>query len=566
MRILLVDDDLAECEMVLDILQSGFSTTEIRAEATVASALSAIEEKLFDVILIKYELPDGCGLDIIKSIRKNYNKQVAILLFSATDSDEIAEQGLQAGAQDFLLKESFQPRLLMRSIRQARHRVLMDYELSQTHNKLRELAERDSLTGLYNRYFFNESLRATLLRAERYQNGVGLLLLDLDHFKYINDTYGHGAGDELLKEVARRLISATRAGDLLCRLGGDEFAILVHNVESENDVWLLANRVLLSLQSNMILDGVKIVISASVGMAVYPSSAADAEQLLSQADLAMYRSKKRGRNGVSCYSDELNEHVRRRVSLERELREAILHYQFELYYQPEVCAFSGKIIAVEALLRWHHPLKGLLSAGEFLDVAEDSGLINSIGEWVLLEACKQCMLWQKNGHSELRVGVNLSSNQLRTEAMVAHVEQALEKSALPSHCLELEITENTIIDKPARVIRTLNQLVSMGVRIALDNFGVGFSPLSHLRDFPLNVLKIDQTFLRDAESPKNGVDFLKAVILMAKSRQLITVLEGVETQEQAELVKAVGGDSLQGYLYSKPVSSEAMGILLNKNK
>ncbi|MEE8056588.1 MAG: EAL domain-containing protein [Pseudomonadales bacterium] len=428
----------------------------------------------------------------------------------------------------------------------------------------RRLAEIDTLTGLTSRYRFEAGIIDALPLAGRQGKSLALVMLDLDKFKNVNDTLGHAAGDQLLIEVARRLRSQVRDGDLLCRLGGDEFAILVHNLDNISLARLLSHRILTALVKPLVIDGCDIVISASIGIASYPDCATDVIQLMKCADIAMYRSKEGGRNQTHFYSEAMHEQVQKRVELERELHQALERNEFVLYYQPQVDAETEQIIGAEALIRWQHPSKGLIPPDDFIPIAEEIGAINKIGIWVLETACAQFQQWRERYNTidlNLSIAVNLSALQLGQQDFIQRIEDILTRYQVPPECLELELTESAI-SKSSEATRLLQELSERGISLALDDFGTGYSSLLQLQKYPFKVLKIDKSFIQSISDNEDDARFLQAINAFAKTLDLQVVAEGVETQTQKAWCQKLKFDRIQGYYFSKPVPASEFEVLL----
>ncbi len=565
MKVLVIDDEPVDREAVVRALRRTGAHFEYYEASSAADGIALYRANQFEVVFVDYRLPDATGLDVLRSMRGSEQAQATILILTGMDDEELASRCLDEGAQDFLLKGELGSRHIGRVIQQARHRFHLEEAVHRHHAELRTMAERDSLTGLSNRLFFDASLRTAMPLALRHRAPLALMLLDVDQFKYVNDSYGHDTGDKLLQEVARRLQGALRAGDLLCRIGGDEFAVLAHQFANEQQSLLLAQRIQDSMSRPIHLGTADLNCTLSIGVVCYPSSAEGPEELLKHADMAMYKSKRSGRNQVSFYSDDLNAHAVRRATLDRELRTALAEEQFEVHYQPQFGA-SGDILAAEALLRWRHPLRGLLGPEHFLDVTEDTGLIVPIGAWVLEQACAQAAVWQEVARRNCMlppiVSVNLSGLQLRNNTLLASIDLALKKSGLRGTSLEVEVTENAIVGVPDHAAAVLEELTSRGVSIALDDFGTGFSSLSHLRAFPIHVLKIEKSFLHGASLQPREESLFRSVIAMARNINLETVVEGVETGEQALLARRHGADRLQGFLFARALPAAEFEVML----
>jgi len=420
-------------------------------------------------------------------------------------------------------------------------------EQKQAEARIAHLAHYDPLTGLANRALFTREMDAALSRVQRQDRQVALLCLDLDRFKAINDSYGHMAGDQLLTEVAERLRGCVRKSDIIARMGGDEFTI-IQDIESAEDAQHLAGRIIETLKQPIIVNDIALEVGVSIGIALAPTDGMDANNLLSRADLAMYRVKAEGRNDWCVYRPEMDAQLQGRIEMEQDLKAALANNQFQLYYQPLLNLDTGHVVSFEALLRWHHPLRGLVPPSEFIPLAEDCGLIGQLGEWVLNEAAMTAMQWPQ----DWRVAVNISPLQFRHKSLVSLVKKALKNSGLPATRLELEITESVILEDEAHNLAILNTIRALGVRIAMDDFGTGYSSLSYLRTFPFDKIKIDQSFVRDLPHDKNALSIVRAITDMALSLGVLITAEGVETQAQIEALKALNCGEAQGYLIGRP--------------
>ena len=422
--------------------------------------------------------------------------------------------------------------------------------------RLMQLANFDTLTGLPNRVLFHDRLARALVKAHRSKKQVALLFLDLDRFKTINDSLGHYAGDELLKSVAERLRHSAREEDTVARLGGDEFTIIIEDINHSEDASIVARKVLEVMGQPFNLDSHEVFVTTSVGIAIYPVDGDNSDDLLKNADTAMYRAKEEGRNGYRFYTADMNAKAVEHLIMESSLRHALERNEFEVHYQPQMDLHSRELMGFEALLRWRHPELGLLYPSQFMSSAEDTGLIVGIGEWVLHQACAQAAAWQQQGLPPLRVAVNLSGRQFREDNLVESVARALRESKLTPHLLELEITESFLLDNIASASITLNRLHDLDVQISMDDFGTGYSSLSYLKRFPLNSLKIDQSFVRDITTDPDDAAIAEAIIALAKTLRLRVMAEGVETDEQLYFLRTRGCDLVQGYLISRPLPAD----------
>ncbi len=425
-------------------------------------------------------------------------------------------------------------------------------------------ANHDSLTKLPNRYLFQDRLEHAILRSRRGQEPLAVLFADLDRFKRVNDSLGHAAGDTLLCDVASRLEGCVRAEDTVARLGGDEFVVLLEDLRHPDLASVVANKVIQALLPPFAMEGHEFFLTCSVGIAVFPRDGDDGQTLLKNADAALYRAKEQGRNTFRFFTAEMNVQILERLSLEHDLRYALSRRQLRLNYQPQLDLATGRLVGVEALLRWLHPDRGLIAPSDFIPLAEDTGLIVPIGEWVLRSACSRAAQWQAPDHEPLRVAVNLSTRQFLHSDLVGIIAQVIRESGLAPSCLELEITESLLMPDVEGAISTLGALKAMGVKIAVDDFGTGYSSLSYLKRFPLDRLKIDRSFVREISTDSDTAAIALAVIAMAHSLRLHVLAEGVETPEQLAFLRARQCDEIQGYLISRPLSASHTTKLLSR--
>ncbi|HZQ74106.1 MAG TPA: EAL domain-containing protein [Burkholderiales bacterium] len=424
------------------------------------------------------------------------------------------------------------------------------------------VATHDSLTALPNRVMFSQRLDHALSQARRHGRKLAVLFIDLDRFKIINDTLGHEAGDGLLREVARRLKHGLRGSDTVARLGGDEFVVLLEEIEDPVQVGAVAQKLLGGLAEPFLIGGRHYHVTASIGASTYPDDAQDAQALLKNADIAMYRAKERGRNTFQYYSAELNVHNMERLAMESDLRRALERDELVLYYQPQVELGTGRIVGVESLVRWQHPTLGLLSPATFIPIAEETGLIVPIGEWILRTACAAQRAWQRQGLPPVRMSINLSARQFLHGELLREIETILGTSGCDPSSIELEVTESMVMSDPERVARVLERLRELKLRVAIDDFGAGASSLSYIKRFPIDTLKIDQSFVAGIEHQRGDRAIVQAVIVLAHTLGMDVVAEGVENQGQENLLLALGCDAFQGYYFSRPVAEAQLRALL----
>ena len=426
-------------------------------------------------------------------------------------------------------------------------------------------AYHDNLTRLPNRTLLRDRLVQAISHAKRYNHKLSVMFLDLDRFKNINDTLGHMVGDKLLQAVAERLKKCLREADTLARIGGDEFTILLPEIQDRHDSEIIAQKIIDTLKTPFELGEVEIHVTTSIGIANYPGDGETIESLLKHADIAMYAIKNKGKDGYQFYTENMHDEVSAHLALENDLRRAITNNQFRLHYQPQVNANTNEIIALEALIRWDHPERGTIMPSEFISFCEETGLIQAIGDWILENVCQDLQVWNKMDFDMPRVAVNMSAKQFDQPDIVDKIKTTLKQYDITGNMLELEITENVLMDDIENVISILNQLSSMGVKIAIDDFGTGYSSLNYLQKLPIDTLKIDRSFVNSMENDEGSRSIIKAVIAMAKGLKLHIISEGVEELGQMEQLKALGCYGMQGFLFSPPISMDSVTDLLVNN-
>ena len=531
------------------------------------------EGRPYSVAFVDMRMPPGWdGLETIEQLWK-IDPEVQVVVCSAYTDYDWLELLSRLGHSDKLIviKKPFEPieilqsasalsrkwqnaRALKHHIESLEHAVTdRTRGLEAANRQLRHLASHDPLTGLPNRLLLDDRVAQAIAQANRQGHEFALLVVDLDRFKLINDSLGHRAGDDLLREVAQRLKSAVRAVDTTARLGGDEFVILVDGPVMRAEAVAIGRRAIDVMRPSMRLLGIDVHISPSIGIAFYPGDGATVDALLARADAAMYTAKDRGRNNVRCYAEGMTTATQDRVRLESELHEALRSGQFELHYQPKVDTASGRINSAEALIRWRHPQRGLVPPKDFIPVAEECGLLDTIGEWVLFEACRQAKAWQQEGLRPMRVAVNLAPSQFRLANLVEQIRKALEAAQLDAQYLEVELTESAVMSDAEESILILESISRMGVLVSVDDFGTGYSSMSYLRRFPIDKLKIDRCFVSEMTRRSEDASIVRAIISLAHSLHLKVIAEGVETPEQLALLTELGCDQYQGFYFSSAV-------------
>jgi diguanylate cyclase (GGDEF)-like protein/PAS domain S-box-containing protein len=438
-------------------------------------------------------------------------------------------------------------------------------ESKRTQQQLHFLAHYDTLTGLPNRLLFNESLHQAQTHANRTSDTIAVMFIDLDRFKNINDTLGHGIGDKLLQQVGNRIALCIRESDTVARMGGDEFAVVLVDVREESDAAIVAEKIIDALRLPFVVGDHEVFVGASIGITLYRPGHGDRDVLLEKADVAMYHAKERGRNNYQFYSSEMDAVAYERLVMENHLRHALDRNEFILYYQPQIAVEGGSVTAVETLLRWQHPERGLVAPGEFISLLEESGLIVPVGKWVLKTACQQGRVWYDAG-TPVRVAVNLSVRQFKHQGLVDDVAEILAESGLPPELLELELTESMFMDSATSDVNKLTQLKALGVSLAIDDFGTGASSLAYLKDFPVDTLKICQSFVLNLPHNNDDNAIASAVLGLAQAMNFTSIAEGVENAQQADFLRERRCDYFQGYLFSKPLPVEELDLLLSGGK
>lgn len=439
-------------------------------------------------------------------------------------------------------------------------------ERKQAQEVINFQAYHDLLTHLPNRALLKDRLDLAITQARRNKRKLAAMFLDLDRFKLVNDTLGHSMGDRLLKAVAKRLQSCLRSGDTLSRFGGDEFTLLLPEVRTRDDVVVIAEKILDRLHEPFVIDGHELFVGASIGISMYPEAGDSGEALIQNADIAMYHVKSRGKNGYQFFSEEMNHQFSTRLNLERELRNGLTKGEFEVYYQPQVSLQTGTIAGVEALVRWRHSTRGVIEPGEFLPLAEETGLIMQLDEFVQRQAFQDVAAWRSAGLGDVRVSVNLTSAQMEQDGFVSRFVGSMEASGLPAKLVKLELTESTLMQDMEVIIPKLKEIRSLGAQIAIDDFGMGYSSLSYLHQFPINTLKIDRTFVSDIRAEHGEASIIDAIVAMARGLRLDLVAEGVENRTQLKYLQNQGCEEVQGFIFSPAVpASELMDLLVDNS-
>jgi diguanylate cyclase (GGDEF)-like protein len=565
-RILVIDDEQANVRLLERLLLSG-GFTEVRGVTDPRDAMALFDEMQPDLVMLDLHMPHLDGYAVLDLLRAKLapNEYLPILVLTADTTREAKERALSNGARDFLTKplERTEVILRTRNLLETRylHLALKD-ENRSLEAKLVHQAFHDSLTGLANRALFRDRAQHAIARSERGER-VAIVLLDLDDFKSVNDTLGHGEGDRLLITVGERLLKATRGCDTVARIGGDEFAIQLEGMQHDDDALFVVNRIVEALRVPVRLHGREASVAASIGVA-YAHGADRVDELVRNADVAMYRAKDDGKGLYVVYEPEMYTALLDRLELEADLRLAVDRGEFGIVYQPIVELETGALTGVEALVRWLQPGKHAASSASFIPLAEQTGLIVPIGRWVLREACRQGREWQlaSPANTAPTISVNVSARQLADPNFASDVASVLADTRLPPDRLILEITETVLMSNATSVVDRLHELKAIGVRLAIDDFGTGYCNLSYLQHFPIDILKIDRSFVTNVAKNNGDTALASSIVGLATALQLHTVAEGVEDADQRSQLIALGCGYGLGYLFAKPVTAEAIGELL----
>jgi diguanylate cyclase (GGDEF)-like protein len=553
--VLLIEDNPGDARLIEEMLAEDPATPfRLNRVDRLARGLEYLAAEQPRLVLLDLSLPDSHGLDTFSKVFA-HSPAVPIIVLTGNDDHTVALSAVKTGAQDYLVKGKLDRELLVRAMHYS-------IERKRYQEQLEHQANYDALTGLPNRNLLLDRLRQAVF-AQRYVRPMAVVFIDLDHFKFINDSLGHKAGDELLQRMSERLREAVRDGDTVSRLGGDEFVLILNDQSNNEIIFRAMQRILGEVCQPIAIEGKELYVTCSAGISLFPQDGADVDTLLKNADAAMYRAKEHGRNNFQFYTSEMNRLVTERLSLETSLRRALERDEFILHYQPKLDLKSGVVVGAEALVRWRHPELGLVYPDRFIPLAEETGLIVRVGEWVLRTACAQNRAWQDAGLPPITVSVNLSARQFRQDGLFRMVARILSETGLRPEHLELELTESMVMHNVDAAISILNGLKEIGVRLSVDDFGTGYSSLSYLKQFPIGILKIDRAFVHDIRGAGRDDGLIaQAIISLGHSLKLRIIAEGVEDGAQLDFLKARRCDEAQGYLFSRPVPPEEFELLL----
>ncbi len=561
-KVLLIENNPDHAKLIIDHSDRfGHYLPEIVVAKSQLQALKLLNEHSFNAIILDLYLPDSSELETVMRIRDE-NQDAPIIVLTSVDNESLGTKAIQSGAQDFLVKEKINSELLERSIHYAIERHKLQERLKNSNEREHHLAYHDLLTDLPNRQMFCDRLKQAVIRADREKTIGAVMFLDLDDFKRFNDSYGHSTGDYLLQTVAARLIHCVRECDSVARISGDEYTIMLEKINQSSDAIKVAEKILLSLSKPIIFNGHKHYLTSSIGISLYPKDSSDDESLIKYADNAMYHAKKNGKNNIQLYDKSFDMESIQNLGMKHRLQLAIDNNEIILHYQPQVSIKSGEITGLEALVRWQHPESGLIYPADFLPLAEEMGLIGEIDQWVMYKACKQNKAWQNSGFSPIPIAVNLSAWQFLNNGLPQIVNQILLETNLSPAFLEIELAENIPLQNMLKAKTIMKQLKDMGVRLSVDDFGTKNSSLAYLRNFPVDTLKIDQTFICNIPNDTRDTAMAAALIAFSHKLGLNTIAEGVETDEQLTFLRSECCDQMQGFLFSRALSTEDISNLL----
>jgi len=545
--ILIADDDPSIRLVLRHIMErTGYHVIEA---GNGVEAIQLTIRQVPDLILMDAVMPEMDGFRATAEIKKITEfHSTPILMATSLDDDQSIDRAFEVGACDYITKP-FNYSVL-------RHRISRMLYAADADRKIRHMAYHDALTGLPNRMLFMDRIDQAISRAQREKGRFALLYIDIDHFKVVNDSMGHAAGDQLLNVVSHRLTDVLRKTDTVARLGGDEFTIIIEALEEAEHVIPVAKNILSSLEQPIEINQKQVHVGGSIGIALYPDDGDSFGTLLKNADTAMYRAKEQGRQTFQFYEREMSLKAMQRLDLENQIRNALKNEEFIVYYQPKVNLVSGQCHGMEALVRWQHPEKGLIAPLEFIPLAEETGLIIQLDEWVMRAACQQFKKWKTAGYPLNNLSVNISARHFKEGSLLDKCKKLIEETQLSAKYIEIELTESALVDNHSNAKTILNEIHQLGVKIALDDFGTGYASMSYLKEFPFDTVKLDRSFVQDLPADRESSAIVKAMIQLADALQLNVVAEGIETEQQKYFLSDHGCIHGQGYLWSKPLCAK----------
>lgn len=568
-RILIIDDESLIRNILSDILSENYDCTSV---GSAEEALEILEREKFQLVLSDINMGGMSGIEMIPQVH-NYSPETVVMMLSAEQTIDSAIEAMRVGAFDYIRKpfdvehvEAFVTRALEHyALLQSKtqHDNHLEELISKRTEQLNYLAYHDSLTGLPNRDLFEIRMKQAISTGRRNGQILGVLFLSLDSFKKLQDTLGYSAGYDLLRQVSARLKQCVGESAIVARFDGDEFAVLLRHAENKQAVVEIIEKIIEAMKLPFLIESHEIFTTLSIGVSIFPADGADVQTLLKNTSVALSHVREQEGDGYLFFTADMNEKALRRLSMESSLRRAIERDEFEVYYQPKLQIGSEQIVGMEALLRWQNPETGMVAPGEFIPLAEETGLIMPIGEWILRTACAQGKSWQDEGF-DLHLSVNLSARQFQQKNLLETINKIIVETGFDSHCLELEVTESSIMKNAEVAVSILKELKETGIKISIDDFGTGYSSLGYLKKLPIDVLKIDKSFVQDIVADPDDMALVMTIITLAHNLRLKVVAEGVETDEQLKFLQLLMCDEWQGYLYSKPVSANAFRKLLNE--
>lgn len=562
LHVLLVDDDLADRRIIRRTLAENAADVKIIEAVSVEEGLGILQHTSFDAILLDYKLPGANGIEMVQELRSRPDLgSIAIIMMSASENEALAVQCIESGAQDFIQKSDLRRLNLHRAIVHAHKRFELEHKLHQNYLNVKHLAEKDPLTGLSNRHHFNEMMDLLIVPGGQSKVDVALLLIDLDNFKYINDTLGHDAGDRLLIEFATRVKKLLRRHESFARLGGDEFAIILNGIKSTQQVRLVAQRIHDALLKPVQLGTAEVDCRASIGGAIYPLQASEKDSLIKYADIAMYTAKADGKGLMRLYDQTMSAQHKRLFDIQRGLKKHIQDHSFNIHFQPVIDLNSDKNIGFEALIRWPGDEQEYVP-DEFIPIAEKNADIHAIGKWVINKAIAQISCWQKTYANDCFIAINISPVQLQNHSVTEYIIDRAEAYSVNPANIVLEITETALFEKQSAIKQSIEALSEYGFVISLDDFGVGYSSISHLIDYPISVVKLDKSLFTVEHSEEKRKAVFEALAEMLKRLKMTVVAEGIETQAHLDMCKTLKIDHGQGFFLGRPASAKNIEAVL----
>ncbi|MGB3725862.1 MAG: EAL domain-containing protein [Glaciecola sp.] len=556
LNVLLVDDDMADRKIIRRTLAENAADITVVEAVSVAEGLGMMQNHTFDVILLDYRMPGASGIEMVQELRSRPDLgSIAIVMMSASENESLAVKCIEAGAQDFIQKADLQRLNLHRAIIHAQKRFELEHKLHQNYLNVKHLAEKDPLTGLSNRHHFNQLTDMLIDNSAQTKVDIALLLIDLDDFKYVNDTLGHDAGDRLLIEFSTRVKKLLRRHESFARLGGDEFAIILSGIRSTQQVRLVTQRIQEAIEQPVQIGQSEVICKASIGAAIYPAQATTKDLLIKYADIAMYSAKADGKGKMRLYNDSMSKQYSRMYDIQSGLKKLINEAAFNIHFQPVVDLQTNLKIGFEALIRWPSGDSQFVP-DEFIPIAEKNSDIHAIGEWVIDRAIQQISSWQKNHAREQFIAINISPVQLQNHTVTEYLIDSAEKYSVNPQNIVLEITETALFEKQNDIKRSIETLSEYGFLISLDDFGVGYSSISHLIEYPISIVKLDKSLFQMDEGEQKRKAVFEALAEMLKRLRMTVVAEGIETQAHLDMCKQLNIDHGQGFFLGRPAEAQ----------